>query len=222
MAHDSAPSTREEALRTGFRYMNHGMLLMWRLGFGAFMGRRELSGQIMVLTHTGRVTGAIHRTPVNFAEYDGDLYCAAGFGRRSDWFRNLKAHPSAEVWVPTPRLGSPVGWWQAQAEEVTGQPDSAERLRDVLIASGFAGYLDGFRSSMPIEDVRALLPQYPVIRLHRTQALTGPGGPGDLAAAWPIATCALACGGVLTGIALHRARTAHHGGGVRATPEACS
>ena len=182
---------REELLRAGFHQFNKGMLLMWRLGLGAFMGRRELSGQIMVLTHTGRVTGRTHRTPVNFSEHDGDLYCTAGFGRRSDWFSNALCHPAVEVWVPSRTLGGAVGWWAGEAEEATDAPDAVARLRDVLIASGFAGRLDGFRPTTSDDDVRALLDEYAVLRIRRTAALTGPGGPGDLTWVWPVTAGAL-------------------------------
>lgn len=182
---------REELLRSGFHQFNRGMLLMWRLGLGPFMGRRELSGQIMVLTHTGRVTGRTHRTPINFSEHDGDLYCTSGFGRRSDWFSNILCHPAVEVWVPSSTLGGPVEWWAGEAEEVTDTPDAAARLREVLIASGFAGWLDGFRASASDEEVLSLLAQYPVMRIRRTAALTGPDGPGDLTWVWPVAAGAL-------------------------------
>ena len=64
----------------------------------------DLSGQIMVLTHTGRKSGLRRRTPVNYALVDGEVYCTAGFGQISDWYRNILANPQVEVWLPD-------GWW---------------------------------------------------------------------------------------------------------------
>src|SRR3990172_5692392 len=67
----------QERLRQFFKYLNRFMLLMWRLGFGSYMNRPELSGRIMVLTHNGRKTGLRRQTPVNFAIVDGEVYCVA-------------------------------------------------------------------------------------------------------------------------------------------------
>jgi deazaflavin-dependent oxidoreductase (nitroreductase family) len=52
---------------------------------------------ILVLTTTGRVTGLPRRTPLQYEEVDGRLVVAAGWGTRSDWYRNLQAHPEVEV-----------------------------------------------------------------------------------------------------------------------------
>jgi len=84
-------SPSDAALRQGFKYGNKFMLLMWRLGLQHWGMSNPYSGYIMVLTHTGRKSGLQRRTPVNFAEIGGDLYCVAGFGALADWYRNLPA-----------------------------------------------------------------------------------------------------------------------------------
>jgi deazaflavin-dependent oxidoreductase (nitroreductase family) len=178
---------RDEALRQGFHYGNKAMVLMWRLGLGSFMNRTWLSGQIMVITHVGRTSGRSYRTPVNFARCDGDVYCIAGFGERTDWYRNIRAHPEVELWLPSERFGGPVGWWTATAELVVDDPMRLDRLRDVLVASGFAGRLDGFRPSMSDEQVQQMGAEFPVVRMRLARPRTGDGGPADLAAAWPAA-----------------------------------
>ncbi len=147
----------------------------------------------MVITHTGRTSGARYRTPVNYARYDGDVYCTAGFGPRTDWYRNVLAHPQIEVWLPGRRLGAPVGWWQATAAPVRDDdPDRLPRLREVLVASGFAGRLDGFRPGMPDDALAALTESLPLVRVTLGAARTGDGGPGDLAVVWPLAATVLA------------------------------
>lgn len=62
----------------------------------------------MVLAHTGRKSGRIRRTPVNYALI-GDVYCVAGFGQSADLDRNSLATPAVEVWLPA-------GWYTGVAE----------------------------------------------------------------------------------------------------------
>ena len=91
----------EQNLRTGFRYLNRFMLMLWRLGLGTwFQFWPEVTGQVLVITHIGRVTGLRRKTPANFAIIDGQIYCAAAFGRQSDWYLNILQNPNVEVWLP--------------------------------------------------------------------------------------------------------------------------
>ena len=175
---------RTELLRQGFRYGNKAMVLGWRLGAGSFMNLAWLSGQIMVITHTGRSSGRTYRTPVNYALWGEDLYCIAGFGAQSDWYRNVLACPEVEIWLPSRTFGGPVAWWRSQMEPADDCDDHLDRLRDVLVASGFAGRLDGFRPSMSDAELQAAAHDYPLMRVRLVQPCTGDGGPGDLSAIW--------------------------------------
>ena len=178
-------TSRDRQLLQAFRWLNRYMLLHWRLGLGPYANRRELSGQIMVLVHVGRKTGRIRRTPVNYVILDGDVYCTAGFGAVADWYRNLLANPQVEVWLPH-------GWWAGLAEDVSDSPERLALLRQVLIASGFAARAAGLDPMrMSDEALDAASRSYRLVRIRRTQALTGPGGPGDLAWVWPAATAVL-------------------------------
>ena len=176
----------EDRLRQAFKYLNRFMVLMFRLGLGRWLQFwPRVTGQILVLTHRGRKTGLTHRTPLNFAQVDGDLYVLAGFGSVSDWYRNVKAHPQIEVWLPH-------GWWSAVAEEADDHPDRMRLLRAILVGSGFAAYAFGIPPSTPDERLAELSAGYRLLRLRRTEAHTGPGGPEDLAWVWPLAaTCLL-------------------------------
>jgi deazaflavin-dependent oxidoreductase (nitroreductase family) len=172
----------EQALRQGFRYFNRFMLLVWRTGLGPWLNAwPAVFGRYMVLTHTGRKTGARRRTPVNYASVDGDLYCVAGFGRIADWYRNLIANPAVEVWLPD-------GWWNGTAEEVVDPPARLRLLRQVLIDSGFAAYASGLDPrGMTDEQLDRATGAYRLMRIRRASPRTGPGGPGDLAWVWPAA-----------------------------------
>ena len=175
----------EERLRQGFRYLNRFMVLSWRLGLGAWGNRADMSGQIMVLTHVGRKSGLRRRTPVNYAIVDGEVYCTAGFGPTSDWYRNVVANPQVEIWLPE-------GWWAGVVEDVSASPQRLLILRQVLIASGFAARMAGIDPQLMSDtELDGVSAKYRLLRIRRATPCTGPGGPGDLAWVWPLAaTCA--------------------------------
>ena len=178
-------SVSEENLRMIFKSFNRFMLLLWRLGLGAWGNGTSFGGSLMVLKHTGRKTGLIRHTPVNYTIIDGDIYCTAGFGKGSDWYLNIMANSEIEVWLPDSR-------WAGVAEDVTDMENSHIIFRQVLIASGFAGPLFGANPKQLSDlDLINLLESYRLIRIRPANALTGPGGPGDLAWVWPAATVAL-------------------------------
>ncbi|MCE7988073.1 MAG: nitroreductase family deazaflavin-dependent oxidoreductase [Caldilinea sp. CFX5] len=178
--------TNEECLRQGFKSFNRFMILLWRLGLGAWVnGWPTVGGRIMVLTHTGRKSGMRRRTPVNYAEIDGALYCTAGFGPGSDWYRNLLVNPQVEVWLPQ-------GWWAATAADVTNRAERLSILRQVLINSGFAARAAGIDPvRMSDVELRVATSGYRLVQIQRTAACTGRGGPGELAWIWPLLTLGL-------------------------------
>jgi deazaflavin-dependent oxidoreductase (nitroreductase family) len=170
-----------EMLRQGFKHFNRFMLWMWRLGLGSWLNMAPaLLGRYLVIVHTGRKTGLRRFTPVNYARIDGAIYCTAGFGQQSDWYRNIQANPAVEVWLPN-------GWWTATAEEASDEPGRVDRLRAVLFGSGFVAPL------MEVDPRRlhdAALDQatrdYRLVRLRLGMARTGDGGPGEYLWVWPL------------------------------------
>ncbi len=173
----------QEALRQGFRILNRFMVGLWRLGLGSWVNSwPSVGGRILVLVHRGRKTGATRLTPVNYATVGGDLFCLAGFGSRADWYRNILAQPQIEVWLPN-------GWWQAVAEDVSDTPRRLSVLRQVIIASGFAGRLAGLDAQhMTDRALSDATVPYRLVRLRLIGERTGGGGPGSLAWVWPTAT----------------------------------
>jgi deazaflavin-dependent oxidoreductase (nitroreductase family) len=176
----------EERLRRGLRHFNRFMLFMWRLGLGSWINVwPEVGGRIMVITHIGRKTGLRRHTPVNYALVDDQIYCTAGFGSISDWYRNIMANPQVEVWLPD-------GWWAGVAEDVSDSEERISLMREVLVASGFAAYLAGINPrTITDEELETVTANYRLIRIRRTEARTGRGGPGDLSWVWPLATMIL-------------------------------
>lgn len=176
-------ASSENALRQGFKYFNRFMLLMWRLGLGRWINAwPDVFGRIMVIAHTGRKSGRRRYTPVNYAPAGEDVYCTAGFGGGSDWYRNMMANPQVEIWLPD-------GWWQAVAEDASDSSQRLERMREVLIASAFAARIAGLDpKTMSDAELDEKTHEYRLVRINRAAARTGAGGPGDLAWVWPLAT----------------------------------
>ena len=177
---------QEDSLRQSFKQFNKLMLSMWRLGLGSFVNIwPNVIGRIMVLTHTGRKTRIRRRTPLNYAVVNGEVYCTAGFGMNSDWYQNIMVYPHVEIWLP----GS---WWAGTAKDVTEEEGALEKMRQVIMASGFAGRLAGLDACrMTDEALMEATKDYRLVHIQRNQARTGRDGPGDLAWFWPLATILL-------------------------------
>jgi len=128
-----ATSQQMDSLRRFFHSMNRFMVWMWKKGWGKQINiSPKLLGRIMVIKHRGRKSGKEYLTPVNYAIVDGEIYCTAGFGSLSDWYRNMLVNPQVELWLPeSKRL--------ACAEDISDSPNRLFLLRQVIIASGFAG-----------------------------------------------------------------------------------
>jgi deazaflavin-dependent oxidoreductase (nitroreductase family) len=130
-------SKQMNSLRTLFHSMNRFIVWMWKKGWGRQINAwPEKMGRVMVIKHRGRRSGKEYLTPVNYAIVDGDIYCTAGFGSISDWYRNLLANPRVELWLPEAK-------YMACAEDLSDSPNRSFLLRQVIIASGFAGPLFG-------------------------------------------------------------------------------
>lgn len=169
-----------DRMRRLFRAGNHAMVMMFRLGLGPwFLIWPRVTGRVLVVEHRGRTSGRRYRTPLNYAEVDGRLYVTAGFGPRTDWYRNVRHNPEVDVWLPD-------GWWSCRARDVSNDPDRWEILRAVLVGSGFAAYLFGVDPAMPEDRLEATCADYRLVCLDRVAPRTGRGGPGDLAWIWPL------------------------------------
>jgi deazaflavin-dependent oxidoreductase (nitroreductase family) len=170
-----------EKIRQAFKIVNFLMLLMWRLGLRKWINIcPPVFGRILVITHIGRVTGLRRRTPANYTVEDDQVYCMAGFGQISDWYRNMMKNPQVEIWLPN-------SWWAGTAEEVIDNENSLPILRQLIKDSGLAGLLFGLNAyKMSDEQLFAATKNYRLMRIRRTKRLHGRGGPGDLAWLWLI------------------------------------
>lgn len=136
------------------------MVPLFRLGLGVFVCN-PLTGYVMVLRTIGRKSRKVRHIPVNYALMEGSIYCLVGFGRGSQWYKNVMAAPDLEVMLPTRAV------W-GRAEEVEG----AEKLRAgrrVLLAAGFAGSaLGADPRKASDEELAGKLAELPVLRIRPT------------------------------------------------------
>jgi deazaflavin-dependent oxidoreductase (nitroreductase family) len=79
-----------------WRWLFKTPVLLYRLGLGPWIGR-----YILLLETTGRVTGKKRVTPLEYqSEPASDApLVMAGWGGRTDWYRNARAHPRVRVRV---------------------------------------------------------------------------------------------------------------------------
>jgi deazaflavin-dependent oxidoreductase (nitroreductase family) len=79
-----------------FRWIFKIPLIFYRLGLGALIGH-----QILILTTTGRKSGKLRSTPLEYiyqASTD-TFYLMAGWEGRTDWYRNVLHTPQIQVQV---------------------------------------------------------------------------------------------------------------------------
>jgi deazaflavin-dependent oxidoreductase (nitroreductase family) len=65
---------------------------LWRLGLGPLVGQA-----LMLITHTGRVTGLPRRTVVEYHVLDGNMIAPVAFGEQAQWYRNILADPRVTI-----------------------------------------------------------------------------------------------------------------------------
>lgn len=199
MTTDDAAAVRVKA---AFRHVNRIMVALWRLGLGRWVNVWPAgSGRILVIGHTGRRSGVRRWTPLNYAKVEGGLYCTAGFGAASDWYRNVTAEPRVEVWLPGER-------WIGVIDEVSDHPERIRLLRAVLVASGLAARVAGIDPRrLDDEALAAATSSYRLLRIRQVdtaEQLPAHPRPGDRAWWW----AAVACGGLLWHARRHQRQ--HH------------
>ena len=121
MTHVSPRS--ELTMREAFKQFNRFMICLQTWSAPGNQHGPRAGGRIMVLLHTGRKSGRLYRTPVNYAEIDGWIDRTVGFGHVSDWYRNALAASEVELWLPDRR-------WRAMAEDVSEAPNRLSPLRE--------------------------------------------------------------------------------------------
>lgn len=119
---------------------------LYRMGLGPLLGRR-----VMLLTHTGRVSGLPRQVVIEVVQKDGDGYVAAsGFGPRADWYRNVMATPEVTLQIAGKKVqatAAPIP--TAEGAEIMARyaPRHPTAARQLCKLMGFAvdGSVDDYR-----------------------------------------------------------------------------
>lgn len=149
----------EPYVRPSFIKLNrYCMLPMLRAGLGAWMGT-PIGGYILMLRVRGRKSGLAREIALSYYMAEGSVWVLAGFGRRTEWYRNLLVDPHVDVWLPGRRFA-------AIAEEI---PDPVVRTRvmpEIVRATGLPGFMIGLNPwTAGDEAVMRALDWIPLIRI---------------------------------------------------------
>jgi len=66
----------------------------YAIGLGPVVGRL-----VLLLTTTGRRSGLLRTTPLQYEKINGVFYVASAAGTKADWYRNLVTNPKVRVRV---------------------------------------------------------------------------------------------------------------------------
>ena len=70
---------------------NRFMIALYRIGLLPLLGAGKT---MMLLTTRGRKTNRLRRFPVGYFRIDGTVHLLSGWGRDSNWYKNLRANPN--------------------------------------------------------------------------------------------------------------------------------
>jgi deazaflavin-dependent oxidoreductase (nitroreductase family) len=84
---------------TFYRLIKKPPQFLYAIGLGPLIG-----GVVLLLTTTGRKSGKPRITPLQYERFDGKIYFASAFGKKSDWLRNIMVNPEIEIQVKSERL----------------------------------------------------------------------------------------------------------------------
>ncbi len=125
-------------------------LALIRIGLGFLFWR-----SMLVLTTTGRKSGAPHQVMLSFFVLDETYYVISGWGESTDWYQNIEADPTVRV-----RVGPQI--WRAQARRVE-ELREFEQAMQVLLAGSGDSHVRSWLASLEIK------PQFPDMLAKRNR-----------------------------------------------------
>lgn len=146
-------------MRKFFWFLNKFFMVpLFRLGLGGIFSN-PFSGYIMVMKVIGRKSGKVRYTPVNYAIYNGAVWCISGGRKTSDWYKNLIAKPDIEVIMPGGALFGSVG-------EENDPEIRRVVIRQILKNAGFAGFFEGYNPwKINDEDLLNKISDIPLLKI---------------------------------------------------------
>ena len=123
-----AAGVASRASQVAFRYANRWFVVpLHRAGLATWLGG-PLGGWQCLVTTIGRTSGLRRDTPLGYIVMDGAAWVLAGYGPRTQWYRNMLVDPRVSLRLP----GRPP--FAALAEEVR-DPDVRARIIPPLCRS---------------------------------------------------------------------------------------
>lgn len=111
-------------------------IYLYRMGLGWLLGQRFL-----LLNHVGCKSGLARQAVLEVVDYDAaaDTYfVASGYGRQSQWFKNVQAHPEVTIQVGRRKLAvtadilDPAASGEMMVAYVRRHPTAAQNLSKVI------------------------------------------------------------------------------------------
>jgi len=97
---DTSPSMTYPSKGTFNRLFFKTPLFLWRTGMGPLLSHPALGGsRMLALTTRGRKSGQPRHTMLSYAPAGSKDYVCSGWGKRSDWVKNMLADPLVTVQV---------------------------------------------------------------------------------------------------------------------------
>jgi len=164
------PYPKSHFIKTLYRIPIH----LYRLGLGPLIGK-----YILILSTTGRKTGEIHRTPVEYYRYNDRFYVMSGFGNKPDWYRNLLAEPHTSLNIGKETL-----------HVIAKRPDSQQEWAGVIAflkSSPVAQISEpGLVNQLDDLHVQEMIKSWPVFTFEPTDEPCPTALERDLLWAWPL------------------------------------
>jgi deazaflavin-dependent oxidoreductase (nitroreductase family) len=161
---------------------------LWRLGLGPIIGH-----QMVLISHTGRKSGLTRRTMTELHVVNGKKYAPSGFGRRSQWYRNIEADPRVTIQTAS-GAESVIASRVTDDDELLSLMDLGDPINLVMLRS----FLDSLEIEPTEEDILAKKDRIYYLRFDPTDEPTPPPLPADLVWLWPAALFALFTAWLLT------------------------
>jgi deazaflavin-dependent oxidoreductase (nitroreductase family) len=158
-------------LSRAFRVLNRIYVLpAIKAGLGP-LHANPLTGAWMLLRTTGRRTGRAREVALGYALLDGNVYCSAGFGPETAWFRNLLVEPRVEIVLPA-------GGFAGVAEAVTDPAELDRAWRALIRALGVLGRIFVCAADASPAELERATANIPLVRIRTTGPAGGPADPG--------------------------------------------
>jgi deazaflavin-dependent oxidoreductase (nitroreductase family) len=159
------------ALNRAFRILNRVYVIpAIKAGLGP-LHANPLTGSWMLLRTTGRRTGRKREVALGYSILDGVVYCSAGFGPRTQWYRNLLEEPRVEVVLSG-------GAFAGVAEPVTDPVELDRAWRALIRALGVLGPALVCRPDATPDELIAKTANLPLVRIRTVGIAGGPADPG--------------------------------------------